>query len=110
MQERKCTYLVYALNIFYYVCMFSSFLSAGIRRTRAYIALDYAVIELKEVDYVDIFRCVMTLRRLGLNMVQTAVSEIVYKNGNTAVRMKKKNKGKHEHVQMTLKMTNSKEN
>ncbi|XP_071163542.1 receptor-type tyrosine-protein phosphatase alpha-like isoform X10 [Mytilus edulis] len=46
--------------------------SAGIGRTGTFIALDYIVNEANEVKYIDVFKCVETLRRQRVNMVQTA--------------------------------------
>ncbi|CAG2220214.1 Phosphatidylinositol phosphatase PTPRQ,Tyrosine-protein phosphatase non-receptor type 11 [Mytilus edulis] len=46
--------------------------SAGIGRTGTFIALDYIVNEANESRYIDVFKCVETLRRQRVNMVQTA--------------------------------------
>ncbi|XP_052097034.1 receptor-type tyrosine-protein phosphatase T-like isoform X7 [Mytilus californianus] len=46
--------------------------SAGIGRTGTFIALDYIVNEANDLKYIDVFKCVETLRRQRVNMVQTA--------------------------------------
>ncbi|XP_061182306.1 receptor-type tyrosine-protein phosphatase kappa-like, partial [Saccostrea echinata] len=45
--------------------------SAGIGRTGTFIALDFLIQEAKESGFIDVFRCVETLRRQRVNMVQT---------------------------------------
>ncbi|XP_063419769.1 receptor-type tyrosine-protein phosphatase kappa-like [Mytilus trossulus] len=46
--------------------------SAGIGRTGTFIAMDYIVNEANELKSIDVFKCVETLRRQRVNMVQTA--------------------------------------
>ncbi|XP_062599288.1 receptor-type tyrosine-protein phosphatase T-like, partial [Saccostrea cucullata] len=45
--------------------------SAGIGRTGTFIALDVLIQQAKESGFIDVFRCVETLRRQRVNMVQT---------------------------------------
>ncbi|CAC5356338.1 PTPRT [Mytilus coruscus] len=46
--------------------------SAGIGRTGTFIALDCIVNEANDLKYIDVFKCVETLRRQRVSMVQTA--------------------------------------
>ncbi|XP_061182305.1 receptor-type tyrosine-protein phosphatase kappa-like [Saccostrea echinata] len=45
--------------------------SAGIGRTGTFIALDFLIQQAKESGFIDVFRCVETLRRQRVHMVQT---------------------------------------
>ncbi|KAL3867989.1 hypothetical protein ACJMK2_040830, partial [Sinanodonta woodiana] len=45
--------------------------SAGIGRTGTYIALDYLLEQAEEVDYINVVKCLETIRKQRVNLVQT---------------------------------------